>query len=152
MPIPAWTPPQRASTGSQRRYEYRITCAAMTRGAMRAIPGAQSRHGTTTSRVLGGWILRYRVDARDLLFKRAAVLSPGGTGQWVRCQRSGRKTDQRPEIRKIASRGPPAGGAGSVNKVFTATYQLITINSAAPHECVRPIRTAGSHGGSLGSP
>ena len=82
---------------------------------------------TTTSRVLGGWILRYRVDARDLLFKRAAVLSPGDTGRWVRCQISGRKTDPRPEIRKIASRAPAAGGAGSVNKVFTATYQLINV-------------------------
>ena len=39
-----------------------------------------------------------------------------------------------------------------MNKVFTATYQLITINSAAPHECARPIRTAGTHGGPLGSP
>ena len=72
--------------------------------------GVVVRH-TTTSRVLGGWILRYRVGSGDPLLKRAAVLSLGGTGQWVRCQRSGRKTDQRPEIRKIVSRGGPAGGA-----------------------------------------
>ena len=54
--------------------------------------GVVVRH-TTTSRVLGGWILRYRVGARDLLLKRAAVLSPDGTGRWVRCRRSGRQTD-----------------------------------------------------------
>ena len=48
---------------------------------------------TTTSRVLGGWILRYRVGAGDLLLKRAAVLSPDGTGRWAQCRRSGRQTD-----------------------------------------------------------
>ena len=54
--------------------------------------GVVVRH-TTTSRVLGGWILRYRVGAGDLLLKRAGVLSPGDTGRWARCQRSGRQTD-----------------------------------------------------------
>ena len=88
--------------------------------------GVVVRH-TTTSRVLGGWILRYRVGALDLLLKRATVLSVGGTGPWARCHRSGRQTDQRPENWKIASREPPAGGLGSVNKVFTATFQLITV-------------------------
>ena len=88
--------------------------------------GVVVRH-TTTSRVLGEWILRYRVGALDLLLKRATVLSVGGTGRWARCHRSGRQTDQRPENRKIVSREPPAMGLGSVNKVFTATFQLITV-------------------------
>ena len=87
--------------------------------------GVVVRH-TTTSRVLGGWILCYRVGALDLLLKRATVLSVAGTGRWARCHRSGRQTDQRPENRKIASREPPAMGLGSVNKVFTATFQLVT--------------------------
>ena len=54
--------------------------------------GVVVRH-TTTSRVLGGGILRYRVGAGDLLLKRVAVLSPYGTDRWDRCRRSGRKTD-----------------------------------------------------------
>ena len=54
--------------------------------------GVVVRH-TTTSRVLGGWILRYHVGAGDPLLKRAAVLSPGYTGRWVQCRRSGRQTD-----------------------------------------------------------
>ena len=54
--------------------------------------GVVVRH-TTTSRVLGGWILRYRVGAGDLLLKRVAFLSPDGTARWDRCRRSGRQTD-----------------------------------------------------------
>ena len=56
---------------------------------------------------------------------------------------SGRKFGKLPPE---SPRMGPGGGAGRVNKVFTATYKLLTINSAAPHEFARPIRTAGTHG------
>ena len=72
--------------------------------------GVVVRH-TTTSRVLGGWILRYRVGALDLLLKRATVLSAGGTGRWARCHRSGRQTDQRPEISENCLPRAPGWGA-----------------------------------------
>ena len=48
--------------------------------------------------------------------------------------------------------GTVAGGAGRVNKVFTATLQLITINSYAPQDFIHPIWTAGGHEGPLRSP
>ena len=45
-----------------------------------------------------------------------------------------------------------AGGAGRVNRVFTAKLQLITINSCAPQDFIHPIWTAGGHAGPLRSP
>ena len=85
--------------GPMRMMPFYRSRGRLTAGEASDRSGVVLRH-TTTSRVLGGWILRYRVGARDLLLKRAAVPSPGGMSRWVRYLLIGPEADSRPGKRR----------------------------------------------------